>query len=84
VYAGDRPGLLFAIANSLHRLGIEIHLAKINTYVNRVLDVFYVTDSEGHKIESEGALAGIKTRILDQVREPDEPRAEADDDRPSP
>jgi [protein-PII] uridylyltransferase len=70
VYAGDRPGLLFAIADSLHQLGIEIHLAKINTYVNRVLDVFYVTDAAGNKIESEELQERLKARISERVREP--------------
>src|SRR5207249_3984651 len=49
VYTGDRVGLLFTITNTLYHLWLEIHLAKITTMVDQVLDVFYVTDHEGRK-----------------------------------
>src|SRR4029077_16190756 len=51
VYTGDRVGLLFTITTCLYHLWLEIHLAKITTMVDQVLDVFYVTDNEGKKIE---------------------------------
>src|SRR5262249_36300341 len=40
VYAADRVGLLFTITNCLYHLWVQIHLAKITTMVNEVLDVF--------------------------------------------
>src|SRR5205823_6171355 len=36
VVARDRPGLLFAISDALHRLGLSIAVAKINTEGTRV------------------------------------------------
>src|SRR5439155_1276327 len=39
VYTGDRVGLLFTITNTLYHLWLEIHLAKITTMVDQVLDV---------------------------------------------
>lgn len=56
VVTHDRVGVLFAITHALHRLGIVIHLAKITTQAHQVLDVFYVTDAEGHKILDEERL----------------------------
>ncbi len=63
VYAGDRVGLLFTITNCLYHLWLSIHLAKITTMVNHVLDVFYVTDSEGRKIEDPERLETIRREL---------------------
>ena len=40
VIARDRPGLLFAISDALHRLGLSIAIAKISTEGARVAGVF--------------------------------------------
>ncbi len=77
VYTQDRVGVLFAITNALYHLGLSIHLAKITTSVDRVFDVFYVTDARGMKIEDPDALAGIRNRlvtVLESLAEPP-PRA---------
>jgi [protein-PII] uridylyltransferase len=50
VFAKDRPGLLYALARALHEVGISIVLSKINTEGTRVIDVFYVTELDGHKV----------------------------------
>jgi len=74
VHASDRPGVLFEVADAIYRLGLTIHLAKINTYVNQVLDVFYVTDQAGGKVAEGEALERVRAAILTRVREPaDEP-----------
>ena len=70
VYASDRPGVLFGVADAIYRLGLTIHLAKINTYVNQVLDVFYVTDANGSKVPEGQGLARVRDAILDRIREP--------------
>jgi [protein-PII] uridylyltransferase len=57
VYAQDRPGLLHAVTRTLAELGLDIHLSKIATEVNRVADVFYVRD---------GRLGG---KIIDATRQ---------------
>ena len=44
--------------------GCEIHLAKITTMVDQVLDVFYVTDSEGRKIEDPARLEQIRQELV--------------------
>jgi len=64
VSTGDRVGLLFTITNCLYHLWLEIHLAKITTMVDQVLDVFYVTDNEGRKIEDPERLEIIRRELL--------------------
>src|SRR5579871_3357588 len=64
VYTSDRVGLLFTITNTLYHLWIEIHLAKITTMVDQVLDVFYVTDHEGRKIEDPARLEAIRRELV--------------------
>src|SRR5437899_2672612 len=74
VYAGDRVGLLFTITNTLYHLWLEIHLAKITTMVDQVLDVFYVTDHEGRKIEDPARLETIRQELV-QALESEAPPA---------
>jgi [protein-PII] uridylyltransferase len=76
VYTGDRVGLLFSITNCLYHLWLEIHLAKITTMVDQVLDVFYVTDNEGRKIEDPARLEVIR-RELTHALEVEPPETEA-------
>ncbi|MFP4213704.1 MAG: [protein-PII] uridylyltransferase [Desulfohalobiaceae bacterium] len=50
VYTWERPGVLHTISKTLHSFELNIQLAKISTPGAQVLDVFYVTDSEGNKL----------------------------------
>jgi [protein-PII] uridylyltransferase len=63
VYTQDRVGVLFAIASTLFHLGLSIHLAKITTNVDQVLDVFYVSDAAGKKIDGGAHLERIKAEL---------------------
>jgi len=67
VYAEDRIGLLFSITRCLYRLGLRIYLAKITTNVDQVLDVFYVTDERGQKIEEAATLESIKRGLTERL-----------------
>jgi len=64
VYTQDRVGVLFAITNTLYHLELSIHLAKITTNVDQVLDVFYVTDVRGLKITDPAALERIRIAVV--------------------
>ena len=44
VHAPDRVGLLYRITRALYDLGLDIHHAKVATYPEGALDVFYVWD----------------------------------------
>lgn len=68
VITRDRVGVLFTITHTLHRLGLVIHIAKITTQVNQVLDVFYVTDEGGAKIVDPGRLEHVRAEIAEQLR----------------
>jgi [protein-PII] uridylyltransferase len=62
----DRPGLLFELTRALTSLSLQISSAKISTYGEKVVDVFYVKDLFGHKIEHPAKLADIH-RALEAV-----------------
>jgi [protein-PII] uridylyltransferase len=50
VFAKDRPGLLYSVADALHELKLSIALSKINTEGARVADVFYVSELDGARV----------------------------------
>lgn len=68
IIAPDRMGLLFSVTHTLFTLGLVIHLAKINTNVDHVLDVFYVTERNGAKVANPDQLAGQLREQLQVVR----------------
>ena len=67
VFAYDRTGLLYAVTRALFELGCSVWRAKIGTYLDQVLDVFYVTDRENGKIEDQGRLDAIRQRLLEVI-----------------
>ena len=73
----DRPGLLYDVARTLTDLGLQISSAKISTFGERVVDVFYVKDVFGVKIEHEAKIKQIKERLLDAIDAADEKDATA-------
>jgi [protein-PII] uridylyltransferase len=69
VFAYDRTGLLYAVTRAFFELGCSVWRAKISTYLDQVLDVFYVTDQENRKIEDEARLETIRKQLLEVLRE---------------
>ena len=59
----DRLGLLYTISRVLHELGLDLRLAKITTEVEQVMDVFYVTEREGGKVQEERRMEEIRQRL---------------------
>jgi [protein-PII] uridylyltransferase len=59
----DRPGLLFELTRELTRLNLQVSSAKISTYGAKVVDVFYVKNLFGHKVEHPLKLAEIQTTL---------------------
>lgn len=51
VHAGDHPGQLYRITQTLADFGINIYKAFIATEVGQLIDVFYILDSNGQKLE---------------------------------
>jgi [protein-PII] uridylyltransferase len=73
VFAHDRVGLLYAIARTLYELNLSVRYAKIGTYLDQVVDVFYVNDLEGGKIEDESRLDTIRERLLQAIEASNQP-----------
>ena len=67
VFTHDRAGLLYAVARELFELGLSVGRAKIGTFLDQVVDVFYVTDRECKKIDDPARLEEIRNRLLDVV-----------------
>ena len=67
IFAHDRMGLLYTITRTIFQLGLSVHVAKIGTYLDQVVDVFYVTDVRGAKIQDDRQLAFIRQRLMDEV-----------------
>jgi [protein-PII] uridylyltransferase len=61
----DRPGLLYALTRALTALNLQIYSAKISTYGERVVDVFYVKDVFGLKVDHEAKLKKIHEQLID-------------------
>jgi [protein-PII] uridylyltransferase len=60
----DRPGLLYDVTRTLTDLGLQISSAKISTYGEKAIDVFYVRDVYGLKVTHDAKLQRIRERLL--------------------
>ncbi|MBN8908578.1 MAG: ACT domain-containing protein, partial [Rhodospirillales bacterium] len=69
----DRPGLLHDVTAAISEQGLQIASAHVTTYGVRAVDVFYVKDVFGLKIENERKLAQLRTALLKALENPDEP-----------
>ena len=80
VFADDTQGLLYVITRAIFRLGLSVHAARISTGLDddiqlslrtvgrhQVVDVFYVTDEQGAKIEDPARLETIRSTIKQDV-----------------
>lgn len=65
----DRPGLLFDLTSTLTALKLQIGSAKVSTFGERVVDVFYVKDLFGLKVENANRINEIRTTLLDVLAE---------------
>ncbi|KAA5606735.1 [protein-PII] uridylyltransferase [Roseospira marina] len=59
----DRPGFLFAVTDALTGLNLQIASARVNTYGERVVDVFYLKDVFGMKVTHHGKLRELKRTL---------------------
>jgi len=59
----DRPGFLYDVTRELTRLSLQVSSAKISTYGEKVVDVFYVKDLFGHKVEHPQKLDQIRKAL---------------------
>jgi len=63
----DRPGFLYSVTDALTELGVQIASARVNTYGERVVDVFYIKDVFGMKVAHPAKLRQIKMDLMKAV-----------------
>jgi [protein-PII] uridylyltransferase len=66
--------LLAGLAGVIHGCGLVVHSAHIATYGERAVDVFYLTDGEGKKLEAP-QIEELRAALLDAAREPGKAQA---------
>jgi [protein-PII] uridylyltransferase len=60
----DRFGILYEITQALTDHGCDIHFARVSTLGNRIVDVFYVQDTWGEKIEEKNRVDSLKRTLI--------------------
>ncbi|NWF93561.1 MAG: [protein-PII] uridylyltransferase [Syntrophaceae bacterium] len=60
----DRLGILYEITQTLTEHGCNIYFARISTLGNRIVDVFYIQDTWGEKLEENGRIDRLKQILL--------------------
>ena len=64
----DRIGLLYDLTDAIFRLNLNIASAHVTTFGEKAIDVFYVTDLTGGKIESATRHAQITSALNSALR----------------
>jgi [protein-PII] uridylyltransferase len=74
----DRPGLLHDVTAAISEEGLQIASAHVTTYGVRAVDVFYVKDVFGMKVENDRKLTQLRAALLDALTpSADEPPPQA-------
>ncbi len=68
----DRPGLLHDVTAAISDQGLQIASAHVTTYGVRAVDVFYVKDVFGLKVENDRKLATLREALLIALTNPDD------------
>jgi [protein-PII] uridylyltransferase len=68
----DRPGLLHDVTAAISEAGLQIASAHVTTYGVRAVDVFYVKDVFGLKIENDRKLAQLREALLAALSSPED------------
>jgi [protein-PII] uridylyltransferase len=63
IFTYDFPGLLYSITDALFRCGLDIWVAKIATKVDQVVDVFYIRDINGQKVDAPDRVSAIEAAV---------------------
>ncbi|MER2606939.1 MAG: [protein-PII] uridylyltransferase [Siculibacillus sp.] len=60
----DRPGLLYDLTRAISDLNLNIASAHVATFGERAVDVFYVTDLIGHKVDNRSREKTIREHLV--------------------
>ncbi|MBF0562084.1 MAG: [protein-PII] uridylyltransferase, partial [Alphaproteobacteria bacterium] len=66
----DRPGFLFDVTSALTGCSLQISSAQVATFGERVVDVFYVKDVFGMRVEHEAKLRQIRDELFKAISDP--------------
>ncbi|WP_374944699.1 [protein-PII] uridylyltransferase [Sphingomonas sp.] len=64
VNARDRPALLNQLAHALFQSKVTVHSAHVATYGERAVDIFYLTDLTGDRIDNPVRIKTLERRLL--------------------
>jgi [protein-PII] uridylyltransferase len=64
IVASDRPGLLYGVARTLARYGLNLHTARINTLGDRAEDVFLVS---GETLANSKRVLQLEQDLLEEL-----------------
>ena len=67
----NAPGVLYRITKVITSLGLQINTANVSTYGDRVVDIFYIKDAFGLKIDNNKSMDKVKMSILKTLEETD-------------
>jgi [protein-PII] uridylyltransferase len=67
----NAPGVLYRITKVITSLGFQINTANVSTYGDRVVDIFYIKNAFGSKIDDDMTIEKIKTSIFKILEETD-------------
>jgi len=64
IQTSDRLGLLYDLLRAFDKAGINIELSRITTEMDVALDTFYVTNSEGQRLQTKKEVNQLKKYLL--------------------
>jgi [protein-PII] uridylyltransferase len=67
VHADDDIGLLYRLASAFTELSLDVRIAKVATLGKRVVDTFYVRDSQARKIDDTEAIAQLRELLVARI-----------------
>jgi [protein-PII] uridylyltransferase len=67
----NAPGVLYRITKVITSLGFQINTANVSTYGDRVVDIFYIKNAFGSKIDDNIAIEKVKQSIFQILEETD-------------
>jgi [protein-PII] uridylyltransferase len=69
LFAYDEIGLLYRIATALAEQRVVLHFAKIDTHLDQIADVFYVSEEDGSKLLSPDRQQEVRDALLHAINE---------------
>jgi [protein-PII] uridylyltransferase len=67
VHADDDIGLLYRLASAFADLGLDVRVAKVATLGRRVVDVFYVRDGHGAKVDDPDVVEHLRVALAERI-----------------